>query len=141
MLDPIDSTTNPPFRHAERRDAYDEAVAYLKEHRDEIFGAWRDGFVTEELNPHHAHILFRPCGHRRWNADGQLCGCLTQVKNGMGVAATPELTEAIRLDQKVPEYGTQIRAHHLEAFADWQRRIDRELGRPAPKWKGVAVAA
>lgn len=81
--------------------------------------------------------LFKFC-----NEDGDIpdeCGCLTQVRCGMRPAATPELTEAIRADERIPRNTEQIyingwnrknrdeRVELLRVFAEWQRRIDKEI--------------
>lgn len=57
------------------------------------------------------------------------CGCLTQVRDGSAVASTPELTAAIRADKRLPTSPRSIKRKHLPVFAEWQRRLDKELGR------------
>lgn len=64
-------------------------------------------------------------------------GCLTMIRGGYGFRAeTPELTEAILADKRIPMNidnllnlrGDELRAA-LQPFAEWQRRLDKELGR------------
>jgi len=108
-------------------DKYDEAIEFLKAHPSEIHEAWSE---IEDDPPHPAHCLFQAA-----TKDGRVdsiasFGCLTQIR-GMGSwdAATPELTEAIRADDRIPGNPLSISVDHLPVFAEWQRRIDRELGR------------
>lgn len=54
-------------------------------------------------------------------------GCLTMVKSGHHVACTPELTEAIRADPRLPEDSGDVTPAHLPVFAEWQRRLDLEI--------------
>jgi hypothetical protein len=98
-------------------DAYDDAIAYLTEHPEKIYSEWEWG-----------KTLFEFCGHygRRF------CGCLTMIRNGREIAETPELTAAIRADARIPTHPRAITVESLPAFAEWQRRIDRELGRTPP---------
>ncbi len=56
------------------------------------------------------------------------CGCLTQVRNQQHGAWTPELTAAIQVDSRLPYYPSDITTREqLEIFAEWQRRLDREI--------------
>lgn len=69
------------------------------------------------------------------------CGCLTQIRNG-GLdnceAWTRELTNQIHADERIPAnmdaFGGEFdemtefeRFKALQPFAEWQRRIDKEL--------------
>ncbi len=118
-------------------DKYDLAIEKLMGVPDEEFAtavenawAWnhRDGPAT--------HLpLFDSAGRTgdRYDKDwtGEICGCLTQVAEGFKGAATPELTEAIRADKRLPKHVSHIRREHLPVFAQWQRRLDQELNRGA----------
>jgi hypothetical protein len=93
-------------------DKYDEAIAYLTQHPEEIYDAWNERYLH----------LFDRCGLR------STCGCLTQVKYEHKQAQTPALTAAIRADDRIPE-AEKITVDDLPVFAEWQRRLDKELGR------------
>ena len=56
-------------------------------------------------------------------------GCLTMIRNGGWRAETEELTEAIRADERLPKTQQDITKEHLPVFAEWQRRLDKELSR------------
>lgn len=60
------------------------------------------------------------------------CGCLTQVRAFEFGAETDELTAAIRADNRIPDNPRAIGVLDLPVFAEWQRRLDRELNRPVP---------
>lgn len=102
-------------------DKYDEAIAYLTEHPDEIHAAWADGWVKGEVDEDEPRrkdsCLFDLAGPKG-------CGCLTQVKLGKYEAMTTGLTTAIRADHRIPLRPQDITVDHLEHFADWQRKID-----------------
>lgn len=102
-------------------DKYEDAIAYLTEHPNEIEDAWG--------NPswHVAGCLFVQCGS--FSAGGTRCGCLTQVRRGMYPAANTKLTNEIRADERIPLDGHEITVEHLPVFAEWQRRLDREFNR------------
>lgn len=103
------------------KDKYVLAMEYLHAHWDEVTDAWIDG----GRDGHPSGPLFAYAG------DAATCGCLTTVRGCGQVAATPELTDEIRSDERIPEYCADIRPEHLNVFAEWQRRLDKELGRGA----------
>lgn len=103
------------------KDKYDDAIAYLEKNPGEILDAW--GFPST----HSAGCLFSYVGAT--NSRGDSCGCLTQVKSGDSPAKTARLTKAIRKDARIPERPQDIELKHLQVFAEWQRRIDKELKR------------
>ena len=80
--------------------------------------------------------LFRfasPCGETN-TPDGQAIGCLTQIREGIDddtgleyVAWTPELTEEIRADKRIPLCETDITVKDLPVFKEWQERLDKEI--------------
>jgi hypothetical protein len=101
-------------------DKYDEAIEYLTKYPTEIWPAWRDPRI------HQAGILFLHCGdNNKYYDHGVYCGCLTQIRSDHAfVAATDDLTEAIRKDDRIPKSPSEITVEHLAAFAEWQRKID-----------------
>ena len=109
------------------KDKYDEAIAYLTEHPEEIYRAWH----TCGTHPHGCLFEFcSPDGSNNKRADGEKCGCLTMVRGLSkigGVAWTDALTEEIRTDERLPKSGSEITVEHLPVFAEWQRRLDREI--------------
>lgn len=108
-----------------QKDKYDLAVEYLTEHPEEIYDVW----VNPWKHPYGCLFLgVTPSGHLDVNPEGDFCGCLLMVKSG-DPAWTRELTEAIRADESIPKTGNNITVSHLPIFAQWQRRIDKELGR------------
>jgi MoxR-like ATPase len=62
--------------------------------------------------------------------EGLPCGCLTMIRSDEGfVAQTSALTKAIKADTRIPDDPEKITLRHLPVFAEWQRRLDKELGR------------
>ena len=111
-------------------DKYDEAVAYLTEHPDEISAAWCVPEDGDESGCAKAHCLFQyvtPTGEAC--CGGRYCGCPTLIVGRSFRAWTDELTVAIRADQRIPKNPDNITIDHLSIFAEWQRRIDKELNR------------
>ncbi len=113
-------------------DKYDKAVAWLTKNPNYIYSAWDRAFCCpiadsnywskEQIEAHEkAACLFENCGS----------GCLTQVAHGDGIiAGTRELTRAIRADKdNIPRGGSAITAEDLPLFANWRRRIDKELAK------------
>lgn len=117
-------------------DKYDRAIAYLTEHPEQIRDAWSGAYE------HPGGSLFRFAGPSAYldcpDWTKQICGCLTQISKTADwlpddpnkyVAWTPELTEAIAADERIPKRPEHIRVEHLPVFAEWQRKLDRELNR------------
>lgn len=96
----------------EGRDAFDERV--LSDWTDA-----RDLFRFASVN-----------GYASRDSKGKAIGCLTMVRGGKAcLAATPELTAAIRADDRLPSDEEHITPEHLPVMAEWQRRLDKELNR------------
>lgn len=111
-------------------DKYDEAVEYLRENPELIYDRWNypmreHGVLFGYVSPKRDEMYPDP--------GSKICGCLTQVKAHVHDAYTATLTEAIRQDARIPEDAADLTEDHLEVFAEWQRRIDRELGREPPE--------
>lgn len=109
----------------ETKDKYDEAIEYLTENPHEIETVWMHPF------DHKAGCLFMFVipNDVEFRPDRKLCGCLTTIRNCGYAAWTDELTEAIRADDRIPNDLKDITIEKLPIFAEWQRRIDKELGR------------
>lgn len=113
------------------KDKYDEAVEYLTAHPEVISEAWNRPHKTR------GGCLFMPTDVV-YNEDFQeaRCGCLTQIRRSEGIYSngpTPELTAAIRADERIPKTKETITVDSLPVFAEWQRRIDTELNRSEVK--------
>lgn len=105
-------------------DKYDEAISYLTENPDQIQNSWN------APHSYFAGCLFMYVSKDTSSYDD--IGCLTTIRRNDGfgrVACTRELTEAIRADERIPKKVNDIKVEHLSVFAEWQRRIDKELGR------------
>ncbi len=92
-------------------DKYDEQIARITSAPDSLKSEWFSG-----------EDLFQMAG------DGRQTGCLTMIrKEKRWTSETPELTEAIRNDNRIPADADDITLADLPVFAEWQRRLDREL--------------
>lgn len=117
------------------KDKYDEAIEYLTKNPDEINDAWN------YASTHKAGCLFMACSPHISNGeiitlfprreDRELCGCLTMVRKEGGSyhAWTDDLTASIRADDRIPQNSEEITLESLPVFAEWQRRLDKELNR------------
>lgn len=108
-------------------DIYDKEIERLTAKPYEIQASWMG---AEPL-----FALVRPSDKKGvgYCPNGAQVGCLTAVKFGNYEAWTPELTAAIRADSRIPSSTDDITVAILPVFAEWQRRIDKELGRePIP---------
>jgi hypothetical protein len=78
----------------------------------------------------HAIGLFQfatPTGKVEYD-DALASGCLTMIRRSTtNIAYTQKLTEAIRADERLPKNWGDIEPHHLPVFAEWQRRLDKEI--------------
>lgn len=131
-------------------DKYDRAIEYLTEHPDQIVKAWAHdcaaGDEPELLDgelypPNWTGRLFDVASDHKMYSEPQpeialsnedhrpYSGCLTQVAAGTHLAKTAALTLEIRADKRIPTDEYKITVQDLPVFAEWQRKIDRELGR------------
>ncbi len=102
---------------------YDAAIAYLTAHPEEIHDAWYHPLT------HVAGCLFQWCCKNVCNAPERI-GCLSMVyAMDKYVAETPDLTATIRSDDRIQGDSEKIGVVDLPVFAEWQRRIDKELCR------------
>lgn len=107
------------------KDKYDLAIEYLTKNPDEILDSWSMIAENETGFP-----LFQFATVSGEPGDFEY-GCLTQIRNldHPFHAETPELTEAIRADNRIPRTHRELAVEHLPVFAEWQRKLDRELNR------------
>lgn len=108
-------------------DKYDKAMAWFRAQPDVTAAIRECWWSPSEEGP---GCLFQ-FAELEWATETPQgpCGCLTQIRGGQCVAETANLTEAIRADERIPMHYQSITPENLEVFAEWQRRIDKELGR------------
>ena len=114
-------------------DKYDEAVAYLTENPQHIRRDWCRGGAVQRLGADQTGV--GPLLFMYASEGGELhnCGCLTMIRGSGEVAQTEELTRQIREDERIPMCVDEITVESLPVFAEWQRRLDKELGREVPR--------
>lgn len=60
-------------------------------------------------------------------------GCLVMIRNSSGIVLAQDqelakkLTNEILLDKRLPRLPEEIKEEHLPVFAEWQRRLDKEI--------------
>lgn len=107
-------------------DRYDHAIDYLMRHPEQIEFAW------QFCNTHVAGCLFQYVHGRKCKSRKCIHGCLTMIRSQYHEycnAPNEKLTTAIRADTRLPTDVNEIRLHHLPIFAEWQRKLDKELNR------------
>lgn len=107
-----------------------EISDYLKE-------LWNKPYVLDD-DGWPMGCLFRHLDERMacWNCsdENRDVGCLTQIKGCIDKRAlSEELTERIRKDNRIPEHEREMSLETLEAFAEYQREVDMEIGRWIPE--------
>jgi hypothetical protein len=110
-------------------DKYDEAIAYLTEHPDEIEEAWMDGSIYPPDEDDKKKINPGACLLRMLKSTGM---CLTMMKNSKNRSGDPyllALVVEVNADDRIPDEDVKITVESLPAFAEWQRRFDREFNR------------
>lgn len=110
-------------------DRYDQAINYLKSlppdvYPDVVENSWFSAGSDPELI---AGCLFQFAAPS--NSTNDNCGCLVMIKeNPLHYrACTEKLTNEIVADTRIPNDYRQITIESLPAFAEWQRRLDREV--------------
>lgn len=113
-------------------DAYSKAIDFFKAFPEKLIEVWDDP------KSHWSGILFQavtPDGYSQDNDDGLFCGDLCEIRSLMANAWTINLQEEIVNDPRIPklyasnDYIPKLSIEILEVFADWQRKIDEEIGR------------
>lgn len=121
-------------------DAYDRMIESLADSPRSVTYAW-DYPSREDCGP-----LFAKCSFDRSDVHHRACGCLTQIRYSdtnivVGRDGPREdLTYQIASDERLPTdiwdfhrdftaADRQTRVAMLQPFAEWQRRLDKELGR------------
>jgi hypothetical protein len=122
-------------------DRYDRAIANLTQYMEivsdqnpnasswAVLNLWRAGVKRAWACPHiwvggplFAYVSYDPSDPGA--PDGSVCGCLTQVRTGDVGTPFNDLTEDIRLDERLPHVPEDITLESLPVFADWQRVVD-----------------
>lgn len=102
------------------KDKYAKQVERLTHNPEKIHYEWRNSIGIFQFVGEQCDIK---------NQAGS-CGCLTMIAGDDGfVAPTPELTVAIRADKRIPHTSRKITVESLPVFAEWRRRIDKELAK------------
>jgi hypothetical protein len=96
-------------------DKYDLAIDILTQNPSRIHDVWSDPEQSD------GGCLFM------WG--NRSSGCLTQIRKDPDIfgGTLPQAAE-IAKDERIPQNGYDIRVEHLPVFAEWQRRLDAELG-------------
>ena len=95
---------------------YRKAADYLKLHPDEIPDAWGDPSLHSAAGCLFGYVATDPCNFA--------FGCLSQIRGGTHIYAEwSDLEEEIRADDRIPCFGNAITIDHLNAFCEWQERI------------------
>jgi hypothetical protein len=96
-------------------DKYDLAIEFLTQNPDKIWDAWNHPAVNEGGD------LFM-YAHRS-------TGCLTQIRRDPETySGTISQSAEILADERIPKFPADITVESLPVFAEWQRRLDTELG-------------
>ena len=106
------------------KDKYDVAIEYLCKHPREIRKAWGNP------DKHTEGCLFQFAEKNSDEIESE-CGCLTMIRSHKFavVVGRPDLTKEIRNDDRIPNGPSGITTDNLHVFAEWQRRLDKELQR------------
>lgn len=97
------------------KDKYDLAIEILENGPATMIGkAWMDP------ERHEAGCLFM------WA--NKSAGCLTQIRKYNWYLDESPLVAEISKDERIPKSWDEITVKSLPVFAEWQRRLDRELG-------------
>lgn len=97
------------------KDKYDLAIEFLTANPEQIPDAWNIPWS------HEAGCLFA--------YTNSSSGCLTQIRGTPDYyGGTLAQAAEIAADERIPENSSKITVKSLPVFAEWQRRLDRELG-------------
>lgn len=105
-------------------DKYDLEVERLTKNPEFIYDSWNDAEPLFQVAARNTHRNY---------------GCLTQIRQEIEIyskgivheyhAQTSELTKQIRNDERIPKNPKDIKVEDLPVFAEWQRKLDKELNR------------
>lgn len=109
----VERLTKEQLEWEERRKEAEELEYEFDLDESPIYSAWNNT----------TSILFGRAGKSYFLPDGNICGCLTQVRS-YAPAWTPELTAMIRADDRIPKNGYGITVDNLHVFAEWRRKMD-----------------
>lgn len=111
------------------KDKYDIAIEYLTKYPNEMYTAWGNP------DAHEAGCLFQYATRKYGPENTPLSiGCLTMIRDSNKLqtmyceAETQQLTREIKADKRIPDRISKVTVDDLSVFAEWQRRLDRELG-------------
>ena len=112
------------------RDRYDDAIDACVCRAGDFIGdlQYIEATWGNLADKHNGYELFQNCGE-----ESNGCGCLTMIREWGYTAATPELTRLIKEDDRIAKIekiitmrGNELR-NALQPFAEWQRRLDKEI--------------
>lgn len=108
-------------------DKYDIAIEGLTKNPNDIFNAW----VSHNSHIYGCLFHYASSSGRGTQVLEGFTGCLTMIKGHSEsyCAETPELTKAILADDRIPGDDREITVDNLHVFAEWQRKLDKELNR------------
>lgn len=134
------------------QDKYSSEIAYLNLNPHRIPNHWSGSNVREQFRGENGagtvSNLFQYCSDdslyhsvrnriddssRSKLGEESCTGCLTQIRSNSRAYVTikdsivADLTELIKADEGIPSQMKDVKPEHLERFAYWQRRLDREI--------------
>lgn len=110
-------------------DRYDRAIAYFTKNPKRIAISWFSSSSRAYFEPGY---LFAYASKDPYNAGRNTdLGCLTMIRYDSSIfkAETQALTDEIASDTRLPKDPDDITVENLHVFAEWQRRLDKELNR------------
>lgn len=115
-------------------DKYDDSIQEILQAEDDFVFRRLIDELWAMPSPLTAGCLFqfatRSGGPDKPRPDSGPYGCLTMIRSGeRHIAETESLTRRIRADERIPDSVEGITRSNLHVFAEWQRILDKELGR------------
>lgn len=116
------------------RQKYIDAIKSLREEAADSDALYPDEWALEVL-AQAWNYPYQTTGGELFVQTRHECGCLTQIKAdpemahvGLDKGLTPELLAELLADQRIPDDVGKLRLDQLEAFAEWQDRLDDLYG-------------